>query len=107
MQDRIGRRRPYRLFIAEWIESKHLTQDQVAERIGCSAGTISKLISGQMKQTPQWLAAIAYALGDEVEVPDLFRHPDRPTQEDLLRNVPESEQARIVRAIKALTGTDN
>lgn len=104
MQDRIGRSRPYKLFIAEWIEHKHLTQDQVAERIGCSPGTVSKLISGHMKQTPQWLAAIAYALGDEVEVTDLFHHPDQPTQADLLRNVPDEQRATIISVIKTLTG---
>ena len=107
MVARIGASRPYRLFLAEWLEEKGLTQDQLAGRMECSPGTVSKLFSGEMKQTTEWLARIAYALGDEVEVRDLFRHPKTPTQDDLLRNVPEDERDRIVRAIRALTGTDN
>jgi transcriptional regulator with XRE-family HTH domain len=107
MITRIGGRRPYRLYLAEWIESKGLTQDQMAERMDCSPGTISKLVTGKMKQTPEWLAAIAYALGPDVEVDDLFRHPGAPTQDDLLRGLNDQDRDRIIRVIRTLTGTDN
>lgn len=107
MITRIGPRRPYRLYLAEWIEAKGLTQDQIADRMDCSPGTVSKLVTGKMKQTPEWLAAIAYALGPDVEVQDLFRHPASPSQDDLLRGVPEHERDRIIRVIRTLTGTDN
>lgn len=107
MVPRIGGRRPYRLYLAEWLAYKELTQDQIANRMDCSPGTVSKLFSGKMEPTAGWLARIAYALGPEVEVEHLFRDPRRPSPADLLRNVPEGEQERIIRAIRALTGTDD
>lgn len=108
MVTRIGKRRPFQLFIKEWIEHKTLDQDQVAARIGCSPGTLSKLISGKMRRTDEWLAAIAYALGDDVDVTDLFRHPKTPRPEDLLKGLPEDERERVIRMINAYksTGTD-
>lgn len=107
MVTRIGGRRPYRIYLAEWIESKGLTQDQMAARMDCSPGTVSKLVGNKMARTPEWLARFAYALGPDVEVHDLFRDPDRPSPGDLLRGMPDDEQDKIIRAIRALTGTDN
>lgn len=107
MVTRIGGRRPYRIYLAEWIEAKGLTQDQIAARMDCSPGTVSKLVGGKMSQTPEWLARFAYALGPDVEVRDLFHHPATPSPEDLLRNVPDGERDKIIRAIRTLTGTDN
>ena len=105
MVTHIGRRRPFQLFIKEWIEHKNLDQEQVAERIGCSPGTLSKLISGKMRRTDEWLAAIAYALGDEVDVTDLFRHPTTPRPEDLLKDLSADERERVERMIRAYKGT--
>ena len=98
--------RPYRLFLAEWLEAKGLTQDQLAGRMVCSPGTVSKLFSGEMKQTTEWLARIAHALGPDVEVRDLFTHPREASEEDLLRGIPDDERDRIIRAIRTLTGKD-
>lgn len=107
MIERIGRKRPYRLYLREWADSRGLSGDDLAGRMDCTPGTVSKLINGKMKQTPEWLARFADALGTDVEITDLFRHPDAPTQQDLLRGLPQAEQDRIIRAIRALTGTDN
>lgn len=105
MVERIGPRRPFQLFIKEWIERKGLDQKRVAERIGCEPGTLSKLISGRMRRTDEWLAAIAYAL--DIEVSDLFRDPKQPTPDDLLRGLTDDQRKTVVQMIKGLTGTDN
>lgn len=105
MVTRIYPRRPPKLYISEWIASRGLDQEQVAERMECAPGTLSKIVNGRMKATVEWLARIAEAL--DIEVQDLFHDPARPTQEDLLRDVPAADQERIIRAIRALTGTDN
>jgi plasmid maintenance system antidote protein VapI len=75
-------KRPYRLYLEEWIAFKSLNQDVMAERMNCSPGTVSKLIAGKMKQNLEWLARFAHALGPDVEVTDLFRHPERPADFD-------------------------
>lgn len=103
MVTRIGPKRPFQLFIKEWIEFKQLDQQRVAERMGCEPGTLSKLISGKMRRTDEWLAAIAYAL--DIDVVDLFRDPERPSPADLLRDISPEDQERVVRVIRAMTGT--
>ena len=100
MIDRIGPRKPPRIFIREWMRKKALTQTAVANLMECGTGTVSKLISGKMEMTTYWLAGFAEAL--QVDPPDLFRDPNTPTQLDLLRGVSPAKQAEIVRVIQAL-----
>ena len=97
-------KRPYRLYVREWITHKELDQADVAEMMECEPGTLSKLISGKMNWTAEWLARAAHALN--IEVVDLFRHPNDTPQEDLLKNLPNGKRQEVVRVIKALTGQD-
>lgn len=103
MPTRIGRRRPYKLFIREWMEDRGLDNRRIAERMDCAEGTVSKLLNGEMKMTTDWLARFAYAL--DREVIDLYRDPRMPTQADLLRDVPENELPTVMRILKTFTGT--
>lgn len=100
MIDRIGPRKPPRIFVREWMKHRKVTQTTVAERMDCGTGTVSKLLSGKMEMTTYWLAGFAEAL--QVEPVDLFRDPNTPTQLDLLRGETPAKQAEIVRVIKAL-----
>jgi transcriptional regulator with XRE-family HTH domain len=112
MIERIGPRKPTRLYIREWMQKKEPTLDneRLAERMECSPGTVSKLLNGHMKMTTEWLEAFAAALN--VEVPQLFHDPNRPTIDELLRGLPEGEEQRIIRYVEFLvdeakkTGTD-
>lgn len=104
MPPRIGRRRPYRLFIREWMAERSLDNRRISERMDCTEGTVSKLLNGEMKMTTDWLARFAYAL--DVEVAELYRNPAAPTQADLLRDVPEADLDKVIRIIKTFTGTD-
>lgn len=50
------------------------------------------------------LASLADAL--DCEITDLYRSPDRPTAEDLLRDLDDRARAQAIRVIQALrTGT--
>lgn len=97
---RIGRRRPVRLFINEWMQHRGKTQVDIANRLEVgSTGTISKKLAKPEKMSIEWLAKFAWAL--DVEVEDLYRDPNRPTQEDLLRDVDESKRTMLIEMIKA------
>lgn len=100
-------RKQARLFIREWIEFKKLDQRRVAERMDIKDGTVSKLINGHMQMTLTWLAGFADAL--DVEITDLFRDPNRPTQQDLLSGLNEEKRQQAEDYLKylAATGTDS
>lgn len=104
MVARIGPAKPVKHFVREWIEARGLDQKRLAERMGCEPGTVSKLLNDKAKMTTGWLARFAEALN--TDIPSLFRHPDRPTPDDLLRNLPEEKRQEVIRVIKAMTGTD-
>lgn len=101
MVPRIGAKRPYRIFAREWIDSTRLDDKVIAERMECSAATLSKLLNGKMQWTEGYLAALAHAV--DTEVPNLYRHPDQPSPDDLLRAVPEARRNDIIQMIRALT----
>lgn len=107
MVQRIGSKHPSRLFIREWIKKRGLDQKRVAERMECEPGTLSKLINDKMEMTTSWLAGIADAL--DVSVPDLFRDPDTPTQDELLSmGVAPDELKQAIRLVLiAKTGSDS
>ncbi len=65
-----------------------------------SSGTVSKKLAKPEKMSVEWLAAFAYAL--DVEVDDLYRHPDRPTQEDLLRDLDANQKTVVIEMIRGL-----
>lgn len=65
MSQRIGYRpkRPRRLtFIKQWREYRKLTQDQLADRLGTSKASISRIESGAQAYTQDFLEACAEAL---------------------------------------------
>lgn len=111
---RIGPKRPQRLFIAEWRDSKGLTQKQLGERLGVSDMTISRWerATGRTSHQPRgmvkgtaevnWpvLQAIAEAL--DIAPEDLFRHPDQPSANALLRGEPIELRDQVIAIIRAI-----
>ena len=85
------------------MEHKGIDQTQMAGRLDCETGTISKLVSGKQRLSDPWMAGFAWAL--DIEVADLFRDPNQPTQEDLLRDLPPEKRDQIIKVIKALRDT--
>lgn len=51
-----------RHFVKEWRKYRHLTQDQLAERIGVATSTISQLETGKQGYSQPTLEALAEAL---------------------------------------------
>lgn len=60
VQPRFRQRR--RIFLKEWREYRHLTQEQLAERVGMSKSNISQLEQGRQGYSQEGLEALAEAL---------------------------------------------
>lgn len=100
MPPRIGARKPVRLYLAEWRESRNLTQQQLADRLETSDVTISRWETGKRRPDDDAKSAIAWVLG--IEVVDLYRHPERPSADALLRGQSAEVQDQGFRVIEAL-----
>jgi transcriptional regulator with XRE-family HTH domain len=108
MVTRIGPKTPVRLYISEWrFHRDDMSQEQLANRIGSTKSSISRWETGERDITAGALAAIAEAL--QCEVPDLYRHPDRPSPEALMQamqGLDDTTRKQAFRLIEALkTGT--
>lgn len=74
VEKRLGRR------VADLRRLAEMTQEQLAERVGVSPETISRLERGAAVPSLARIEEIAGALG--VELPDLFRFRERETPRD-------------------------
>lgn len=101
-----GRRRKARIFLKEWRDYRYLTQEQLAERIGTTAASVSRIETGARDYSQAYLEAAAEALSCEVR--ELFRPPDEPSIDDLLSGAPDAtkRQARAILETLLKTGTD-
>lgn len=100
MPARIGPKLPFRLYIAEWREEKRLTQQQLGDRLGTSDVTVSRWETGKRKPDLDAQAAIAEALG--ISPGDLYRHPDQPSADALLRGQPKDVVENVFKMIHAI-----
>ncbi len=107
MVTRIGGRRPAKLFLAQWRQFLGLTQEQVAERVESTKGTISRWETGTRAPPFEALEALADAFGRPSPA-DLFRDPLQPTADDLLRELRPADRERVISFIDVLrkTGTE-
>lgn len=109
MITRIGAKRPPRIYIEEWMDKvPGLDRKRLADRMGVSPGTITKKLSNPGKIDALWLEGFREALGLD-EISDLFRDPDKPTQDDILRGMTEAqirEMVEYAEFIRQKTGTD-
>lgn len=102
MTTRIGSKKPHRHFIREWIKAKGLTQTRLAGRMGISQGMVSKFLTKPSALTEKYLMEIAEAM--ELDVPDLFRDPNMPTQEELLAGLDDEQMQQVVQIISVIRG---
>lgn len=97
---RIRPKRPRRIYLAEWREKRGLTQKQLGERLGVADMTVSRWERNTSQLNTSVLAAVAEAL--DIEPADLYRHPDQPSADALLRDAPDSlVQSTIAHIIDA------
>jgi transcriptional regulator with XRE-family HTH domain len=92
--------KPPRLYIREWMERARINQTQLAERMGCGHGTVSKLLNDRMEITQNWLAAISFALG--VSAIDLYRDPSRRDVAAEIETLPPQLQEEALRFVEYL-----
>lgn len=100
MVTRIGGTKGRKLYIAEWREKRGLTQQQLADRVPTTKGSISRWENAERDPTKQVIDMLADALG--IEPGDLWHHPDRPSPADLLRDATPDEISRALTVIRAL-----
>lgn len=108
MVARIGPKNPnkMRVFLREWREHFGLTQETLADRIGTTKGTVSRMEKSTREPNLGYLAAFAEAL--DIDTGQLFRLPGAPTQEELqvIGASPEELRAAIQLVRLARTGTE-
>lgn len=100
-----GNRRQRSIFLREWREHLHLTQDQLADRMETSKATVSRIESGARPYKEGFVEAAAEALG--IGVRDLFRDPTTKSLDDMLADAPESVRRQAQAIVETLlkTGT--
>jgi len=101
----IKSKRPPYIFLREWRNKFGLSQQRLAERVGVNKAQVSNWESGARRPSSQNQAALAEALG--LEVLELFRHPDRPSADDLLREATPELQEKVIKMIRVMTGRDS
>lgn len=97
---RIGPKRPRRLYLAEWRESRGLSQKRLGERLGVTDMTVSRWEGSKSLLSTDVMAAIAEALG--IEPADLYHHPDQPSADALLRGQSAAIRDQVFAIIKAI-----
>lgn len=102
MPAKIGPRRPRRIYLKEHREARYLTQEQLANRLGTNAMTVSRWERQATRIDIGTLEAIAEALGGHLAGEDLYYHPDRPSPNQLLRDQPPEVIESAMRMIRAL-----
>lgn len=105
MVARIGPNKPIKVFLREWRQHFRLSQDELAARLNTSKATVSRKENQKRGYDVGYIAAVAEVLGREFT--EMFCDPARPTQADLLRDMPEPDRTRIVAFIETFkkTGT--
>lgn len=100
---RIGPNRPFRHYLREWREYRGLTQQQVADRLETNKGNVSNWENGKRSIGADVQAALAEALS--IDPGDLFRDPQQPSADALLRNASPEVRAQAFAIIETLLKT--
>lgn len=101
-----AQRQPH--FIKEWRAHRRLTQPRLAEMIGTTKQSISRIEKGEQPYTQESLEALAQALNctpADLISRDPAREPDLP-----IFDLPEGDQGRVrdfIRALRVTRTTDD
>jgi len=85
-----------RLFIKEWMDHFHLSNDKLADKLGIDRTSVWRWHSEQHRLNPDKMAQLAHCMGISPE--DLWRPPTQPSVDALLRgaSLETHQQARDV-----------
>lgn len=105
MVPRIGPKLPRRIFLSEWMDKRELSDERLAGRLDVERETVNRWRNYPQRLSLPRIEEIAAAL--DIEPADLWRHPDRPSADALLRNVPDDVQKNAVEMLQIFirTGT--
>jgi transcriptional regulator with XRE-family HTH domain len=88
-----------KVYLREWMEARGYNGKQLAERIERSTSSISKKLGDPLRIDVEWLYDLARGL--DINVVDLFRHPDEAPQ-------PPQARQKMLELTKALSSlSDN
>lgn len=104
----VGMAAPYPNHIREWREFRHLTQDELAEAVGCSKASIGHWENGVREVAPKWLYPIAKVLSTSPGY--ILDHDpnDLPTAIlDIWADIPDESRDQALRVLESFkrTGT--
>lgn len=93
------------LYIDEWMAKLGLTDEILAGRMETNRVTMWRWRTQQHRLNPQKIAAIAAAM--DLQPEQLWRLPDRPSVDAILRDAPDEAVQRVadVASIMLKTGT--
>lgn len=97
---RIGPKQPRRNFLAKWRLKRELTQEQLADRVGTHKAQVSNWENNKRAMSFAVQSALAEAL--DIEPSDLFRDPDRPSADELLRDASPETVKEAIEIIRVL-----
>lgn len=102
MVARIGPRsgKPHRHFFKEWREYRDLSQERLAERLGTTTATVSRMENYKTQYNAGYLQAMAEAL--DCEPRDLFYPPERPSVDKLLDSASPEMKTKVYSLIEEL-----
>lgn len=103
-------RAPYPNHIREWREFRHVTQDELAEGVGCSKASIGHWENGVREVAPKWLYPIAAFLNTTPGYLLDHNPNDLPTAVlDIWAAIPDESREQALRVLESFkkTGTDS
>jgi DNA-binding XRE family transcriptional regulator len=98
--ERIRQFSPPRHYLKEWREKLNLTQQQLADRLETGKDQVSRYENNNRKMTLEMAGAFAEAMG--LDNLALFRHPDAPSVDELLRNASPEQRRQAFAVIEAI-----
>lgn len=97
MVTRIGPKKPVRHYLREWRETRGLTQQQLADRVGTGKDQISRWENSKRGVSTDVLAALAEGLN--ITTADVFRDPKQPSVDALLAKADPKLRAGAVELV--------
>jgi transcriptional regulator with XRE-family HTH domain len=99
---RIGQRRKAHLYIKEWLDHRALSDERAAGRLGVSRETVWKWRTQPHRLTTDKMAALASIL--DIEPEELYRPPNHPSLDAMVKGQPDDVQAMAADIVRRLIG---
>jgi len=89
--------RPVRTYFKEWRDWKGWSQQELADRIGTSKQTVSRVETGERDWGKGYLEAFAHVIGCPNPTDPITRPPNAPiTLDDMVRDLPVEKRTQVI-----------